>query len=436
MAVKSKMKLTLSVIALGCAGAAIYIIPYIRGTFYDLEIAATGMNNTQLAFLSSVMAMTGLFLSVPIGTIADKMNNKKVVFWSLNLVTLVTLLFAFFFQTYFVGIITWFFLGIFTGFYWVCFSKILNVIGAKTDKEETGKSGMSFGFYYMVNGIVSAIISAVALAISERFSDPVTAFRAVCLTCAAGTVIAAVIVHFFLDDELCAVDDTIVKVEEKNEFTGLNGLQRTKIMLRNPMIWCFAVVSFSIFAMNTLQQYFTPYLTNVVGITTTASSAIAIIRTYLFYLLAPLGGIIADKVFHSTTKWMGVVFILLFFLTLGLFLMPSGANPMMVAYYTLLPAAILQMSYTIRFSCIPELNVAPYIIAAATGLFTTFGSLTNLVISPAIAACLDLYGNDGYRYLFIVLLVVLALGCVCSFLIVANKKKHMAAAEKAQQSAE
>ena len=53
----SKGKLYGSIFALGVAGGAIYILPYIKFVFYDLQLQVTGMTNTQSALLLTVYAM-------------------------------------------------------------------------------------------------------------------------------------------------------------------------------------------------------------------------------------------------------------------------------------------------------------------------------------------------------------------------------------------
>ena len=58
----SKARIYLTLFALGCAGGSIYIIPYIRSVFYDLQLQVTGMTNTQSAFLMSVYAAFGMIV--------------------------------------------------------------------------------------------------------------------------------------------------------------------------------------------------------------------------------------------------------------------------------------------------------------------------------------------------------------------------------------
>ena len=44
---ESKARKYLTIIALGLAGGSIYFIPYVKYVFYDAQLAAMGINNTQ-----------------------------------------------------------------------------------------------------------------------------------------------------------------------------------------------------------------------------------------------------------------------------------------------------------------------------------------------------------------------------------------------------
>jgi len=95
---------------------------------------------------------------------------------------------------------------------------------------------------------------------------------------------------------------------------------------------------------------------------------------------------------------------------------------MFVSIYTLLPAALVQMSYPIKYSVIGEVGINPYLFATVTGLAAFFGALPDLILGPIIGSLLDSRGNDAYTILFIILIVLLIIGAVCAYAIVRHKK--------------
>ena len=103
-------------------------------------------------------------------------------------------------------------------------------------------------------------------------------------------------------------------------------------LLKNPVVW---IVSFTIFCgygFYTSISYFNPYLTEVIGVSPESSGFISIVRNYLLLLLAPVGGIIADKVFKSTCKWLSTAFVILAVLFGAVLILPSGISPMQPAF--------------------------------------------------------------------------------------------------------
>lgn len=426
----SKGKLYGTIFALGVAGGSIYILPYIKFVFYDLQLQVTGMTNTQSSLLLTFYAIVGLFITVPAGVMVDKMDLKKGLLVALLGTTLVTFIYAFTLTSYAIASVIWMAQSFFqSGIYWLSFSKILNIVGAKTDKSGSGKSGMSFGFYYAVNGISGALINSISLWASGKFVDPVWSFRIAVIVAGVFTIIAAILVVFLMDKELISVPAT----EGGDEVKRIKEEKSIKLVLevaKKPMTWAVAAVCTVGYALYSLQGYFTPYLTAVQGISASDSAIFAIIRTYVFFALAPIGGIIADKVFKSTAKWIGVAFTIMAVVVAGFFFIPKGMNPMLVGFYTLLPSAFVQMTYTIKYSVINEIRISPALLATTTSVVAVVGTMVDLAFTPFIGWCLDTKGNDAYTILFVMLIVLLIIGAIAAFAIAAQNKKAIAAEKK------
>ena len=78
-----KLKKYITVVALGLAGGSIYFLPYIKYVFYDAQIAAMGINNTQSGLLLSMYTIGNMILYIPGGILADKFSPKKSLIISL-----------------------------------------------------------------------------------------------------------------------------------------------------------------------------------------------------------------------------------------------------------------------------------------------------------------------------------------------------------------
>ncbi|PWM67701.1 MAG: hypothetical protein DBX38_03420 [Eubacteriales Family XIII. Incertae Sedis bacterium] len=425
----SKFKLYATIISLGFTGGAIFIIPYIKFVFYDLQLQVTGMTNTQSALLLTVYTIVTIIIMIPSGALVDKIDVKKGLIIALVGTTAVTALYAFTFTSYATSLVIWAILSFLTmGIYWPSFSKILNVIGAKTDKTGSGRSGLTFGFYYACNGIAAAIINSISLWASTQFEDPIASFRIAVIVAGVSTLIATVLVFLFIDRDLITPT-----AEMTNAVAGGETVQTESTIsiiaqvIKNPMSWMVALIVLVGYTLYSLQGYFTPYLTTVVGISPESAGIFAIIRTYVFLVLAAVGGFMADKVFKSTARWLGVAFAIMAVVVAGFFVMPSGVNIMFISAYTLLPSAFVQMTYTIKYSVINEIDIKPGLLATTTSAVTFCANLVDLVFSPAIARLIDTKGAAAYNYLFGFLILMLIIGSFASFTVVAKRKKNKAA---------
>ena len=105
---------------------------------------------------------------------------------------------------------------------------------------------------------------------------------------------------------------------------------------------------------------------------------------------------------------------------------------MMLGAYTLLPAAINQLTYTLRLSAVGELPVPATQLGSITGIVTVASSSTNLIITPIIGRWIDVYGVGGYYRMFILVGCFLILGSIGGAYIVWDKKRM--AAQKAKSA--
>lgn len=411
----SKAKVYASLISLGCCGGAIFVLPYLRYVFYDLQIGVSGMNNAQSAFLMTIYTLVSTVLAVPCGMLIDRIPSKTSVIIALLGTVGIAVFYAFTFTSYNISLAVWSLLAITTsGLYWPVFSKILNIIGSKCFKG--GRSGLVFGIYYACNGSTSALVNAIALFITTMSANPAVSYRNVVLVSAAFTFAATIGVFLFLDSELIKPEEYATSSSSSVPQETIKGFEGLKLIVRNPLIWCIIIVVDSAYTLNAFSTFFNPFLTSVIGVSTESSGVFAILRNHVFLILSIFGGFIADRVFRSTSKWLATAYLLGAIVIAGFFFIPSGINPLMVSLYTLIPAAILQLSQPVSFSAIGEIGIPQNLMGTATGFISAFG-VVDLIFTPVAGIVIDIYGNAGYYYLFAFLIGVLALGSVAAFII-------------------
>ncbi|WP_162920275.1 MFS transporter [Clostridium fermenticellae] len=393
----------LSIITLGVSGGSIYLIPFIKYVFYDQQIAAMSMTNAQSGFLLSMYGIGNMILYIPGGILADKLSPRKCLLFSLLSTTALTIVYGFT-MNYKIALVIWFLFSFTTVLvFWASLLKAVRMIGS--EKEQ----GTMFGIYYAVNGLTGVGFNTLALWVSGWSKTTKGVMFNVVMVYALATAVAALLVFLFLKkDENVKVE---ISEDEKFHFKDVGHL------IKNPYVWLFAVVVFCGYSLFSSTSYFTPYLTDVVGVSPTNSGVYSIIRNYLFMLLSPISGYIADKVFKSTSKWLTITLSVLVVLFLGVLLIPTSANATMVSIYTLLPGAFGLASYSIVFSLINETKIPAKVTGTVIGLASVIGYSPDLFMSVMFGNWLDRLKNKGYTLIFLYLAGTCVVAIVCAFLI-------------------
>ncbi|CAH2213798.1 MFS transporter [Tepidibacter aestuarii] len=403
---KNRYKKYLSIFALALSGGSIYLIPFIKYVFYDQLMGAMNISNTQMGFTLTMYSIGCTLLYIPGGILADRFSAKKSMIASLLGTSALTILFGITLN-YALSNVIWLLLAVSTGF--VFWSSLMKAIGLIGDDDEKGRM---YGIYYAGNGIVGAVVNSLALWTFARFSDPVTGMRMAIFVMAGATIVSAIMVGIFFDEKK-KQNTSENKVENTEKFD----LSQVKEVIKNPLVWMVSISILCAYTLFTVNSYFTPYLTDVVGISENASSTIAIIRTNLFLVFcAPLGGYIVDKI-KSTSKWciIGNILVAVFFLLL--LIIPSNVNSTLLIVLTLIPSAISLMVYGVMFSMVSECKFPSYVTGTVIGIASIIGYLPDFYAHNICGRFLDKFGNGGYTYIFGYLFANCILGTILGVLI-------------------
>ncbi|MEG0856761.1 MAG: MFS transporter [Terrisporobacter sp.] len=408
----SKTRKYLAILALALAGGSIYLLPYLKYIFYDQMISVMEISNTQIATMVSIYSVGCMILYIPGGILADKLSTKKSLIVSLIATAILTILYGVT-MNYTLSLVIWFLLSMTTAFiFWTSLMKAVGQIG--TEEEQ----GRMYGIYYAGNGLTQAICNAIALAVFSKFSDPAIGLKMAVLVMAAANIAAAAMVYFFVTDTNQEATDT--SSESSFDFS------KAKEVLKNPTVWLLSLTILCSYSIFTTSTYFTPYLTEVVGISEEMSSIIAIIRGNLFLVVcAPLGGYIVDKL-RSTTKWfiIGNTLTAIFFILVVL--IPSSSSQITIVLTTLMPCALGIMVYGVAFSMVGECKFPTAVTATVIGIASIIGYLPDFYMHNLCGLLLDNMGAAGYTYIFVMLAGISLLGAFLAYVI----KKRVSKEEK------
>ena len=365
---ESKARKYLTIIALGLAGGSIYFIPYVKYVFYDAQIAAMGINNTQSGLLLTMYTIGNMVLYIPGGYLADKVSTKKALIISLVATSVLTWVYAFSLN-FVVSMIIWLGLSFSTAFvFWSALMKAVRIVG--TEEEQ----GFMYGLYYACNGIAAALTSFISLYAYNTAGEDIKSGFVRGVNASGVVVLIAAICLVFLMKE----DAGKVTTESDDDKISLPMVGK---VLKSPVVWILSIVILCGYGLKSSVSYFNPYLTEVVGVSAVNSGIFSIINNYLLLLLAPVGGILADKVFKSTCKWLSVSFVILAVLFGGVLLIPSDISPMVASIYTLLPGAVTMMMYGVVFSSVSEAGISRTMTGTVIGISSIIGYLPYYLVS-------------------------------------------------------
>ena len=298
--------------------------------------------------------------------------------------------------------------------FWSSLMKAVRLVG--TEKEQ----GFMYGLYYACNGLTSAFMNAFALtAYGTAGGDVVDGFVRAVIAGGSIAVISAIALMILMKSPKGEEDTSLSDDETKFKLKDVGKV------LKNPVVWVVSLTILCGYGIFSSTSYFNPYLTEVVGVTPESSGAITIVRNYLLLLLAPVGGIIADKLLKSTCKWLTIAFSILAVLFAIVLIMPSTISPLFASLYTLLPGAFAMMMYGVIFSTVSEAKIPRAFTGTVIGIASIIGYMPDSIYSLLFGNWLDAHGGAGYNYIFLFLAASAALGAVLSIVIyrIGHKKE-------------
>lgn len=409
--------------ALSLGYAASYMLPYIKYVFYDQLLAGINCNNEQAGFLLSVYTMMALVLYIPGGWIADKFKAKNVLVISLITTGLLNFVFAVS-MNYTTALIVWVLLAFSTAFaFWAGIIKAVRLLGKATEQ------GRLYGFFNAGVGAFSAIVSSIALYAYGIYSaNAVGGLKAVIVVQGVVCVLSGLITLFFYEEaesDASSVESTDDKFQNKDILT----------VLKHPMTWAISFLVFCGHGIHTSTSYFTPYMTNVIGVTMVFSGALAILRTHVLRITCgPFGGILADKM-KSPAKVLMSCYSMMTVLLIVFMCLPHGTSAAVVIGLQLLLAAINFAAYSILYSCIEEVGIPRKLTGTTVAVVSMIGYLPDMIYNPLFGTWLDTYQNGGYFYIFGFLAGSGVIAVICSVVIRNYGKAKVPQVETATMSA-
>ncbi len=419
---KNNVRRFMLLFALGVAYGFMYVMPYMKSSFYDQMIAAMGVTNEQLGALMTYYTIALTISYLPGGWIGDRFKPKPVLLISIFGQAALSFLFMFTYESYTMSVIIWLLMALTGGFaFWPAIMKGIRMTG--TDEEQ----GRMYGIFEALNGLASLVLSFIMLGIMAiaGAGDLISGFKKALACMGALSLLSGVLVLILMPKNSAY---GVSEAEASQKITLKDYISTFKIpgvWIMSILVWCYVTIS-------AVASYLTPYSTSVLGMSATLAASIGTIRTYGCRLVGgPLGGYLADKAFHSVSKEqvLGqaacIVTLLLFIIV------PSGVNSVILVIMLLLVGVAMFLCKGTYFSVQPELGIPTNVSATAVAIATMIGYLPDMFVHTMFGNWIDAYGNAGYTRILIYGVVTGVLGLIGALLAVRQSKKIAKRAQKA-----
>jgi len=405
-----KLKDIILLIALGMAGGAIYLLPYMKYYFYNQMIDNTRLSGQNLGFLVTMYGIAQIFVLLPGGIIADRISNRTCICLSMIATGILTILYGFVYTSYMASLIIWFLLAFTTLFLaWPAILKSVRTIGSEN-------SSTAYSIYYASNGLTGALggylIIKVYSAVSAKNGS--MAYTYGMLTSAMVNMVIAIILFYLLRN----------MKENSNGTNKIPTIKDSLTVLKLPIIWIITLALFCTYTLYVGMSFFTPYLTDAFHMSNETSGTLSLVRSYVFMSLTPLTGLIADRLLKSTLKWFILVCPILIIILLAIFVIGENVDVViLVSVLTMFVAFFICTIYSSMFSILSECKIPIAVAGTAISLVSIFAYTPDMFIQPLFGYFAD---KNQYQFIFVgLILAAILAGISCLILLKMNEKKSI-----------
>lgn len=383
----TKTKRNIALIVISFALGMLYFIPYSRVAFYPQTLAAFNLDHTKLGTLGAIYGMVSIVGYVVSGMLASRFSVKKLMMLSCFATGALTLWMAQF-PGFAVLSVIYALMSVFTiATAWAPYTVLMRNLG--TDEEQ----GRIFGFSEACRNLFSAAVGFASIALLGALSTELLGFQAMLYVAAGLYVLMGVLCYFFLPK--------VGRTAESDSSESKVGMLAT---MKIPGVWLMGFFLFSCYNVIAAQAtYLAPYTTDVLHLAEKTSSALALVRTYMFPIAAGIiGGIAVDK-----AKSRGMFFVVVM-TGLAIF---CGITPVIegvpaaAIFTTCILSCVAMMLMSAYWSVMSDCGIPLEYTAAASGIISCMAFFPDAYITIIIGSWLDADLMAGYDKLFIWMVV-------------------------------
>ena len=184
----------MGIVLLGLSGAAIYLLPYLRWSYYDALMEASGLNNTQFGMTMSVYGVLAMIFYPVGGIMADRFSAKKLLSISVIGAGILGLWYSTF-PGYAAQIMIYAGWGILSTLtFWSAMMKATRQLGGSEEQ------GRLFGLVEGGRGVLSTAVSFAALFAFSKMGEGLAGLRGIIIGMSVINIVTGILIFFFLKE--------------------------------------------------------------------------------------------------------------------------------------------------------------------------------------------------------------------------------------------
>ena len=404
-------------------GGTIYKLPSLKDAFYVPMQEYFHLTNGQIGnamSVNSIVTTIGFFLSI---YFSDKLPRRLTMSFSL----IATGLLGVYLSTmpgYWGILFVWALFGVTCDMLnWPVLLKSVSLLG------NSSQQGRIFGFFETGRGVVDTVVAFSALAVFAWFGSGYLGFKMGILFYSGMAIIIGGIILLFLKD-----DKTVITEEkETKDIAQKSGVGS---VLKDSTVWLIALSIFFVYAVYCGLTFFIPFLSNIYALPIALVGIYGVINQYCLKMVGgPIGGLIADKILKSPTKYLFYTFIISVIVLVTFIFLPHESMPVYLGMVcTLGFGTIVFTQRAIFFAPIGEANIKESNTGAAMALGSFIGYAPAMFCFSLYGHILDIYpGMTGYKIVFGLMALFAFCGAFASGILIISIKKRKAQAAAAAQ---
>lgn len=387
----------------------IYKLGFMKDAFYVPMQEFMGLSHTQIGTAMSVAGLISTFGFLASIYLTDRISKKIMIPLSLISICLCGLWLSTF-PSYPVFLLIYCLLAVCADMlYWPTMLKTVRLLGNEDEQ------GRMFGIMEAGRGLMDTLVAFCALGIFSAFGSTAAGLRMAILFYSIVPGVIGIITYFLLEPDEAPARSRAAGPEGKEGRGG--AFDGVLLALKNKNIW---LVSFNIFFAYSVYcglTYFIPFLEEAYALPAALVGVYGIINQYGLKMLGgPVGGFVTDKVFHSATRYLRLMFIVVAVILTAFSLMPHQSMGIIAGMgITLFISACVFSMRAIFFAPMDEVQVPREITGSAMSMGSFIGYLPGAFMYAVYGGILDMHpGLSGYRIIFLTMAAFALCGLLLS----------------------